>query len=66
MLETVVAWARVLGVVVAVLLAIGAVAGLVEAAPLALAVLAGGGYGLWRWHRHSLAQRASPPRAPRG
>jgi hypothetical protein len=57
MLETVVAWVRVLGTVVVVLLAIGAVAWLVAVAPLAVAVAAGGAYGLWRWHKHALAQR---------
>ena len=60
MMDTVAGWVQALGVVVAVLLAIGAVGWLIQVAPLAVAVLAGGGYGLWRWHQHTLTQRRTP------
>ena len=60
MLDTVVAWSRVLGIVVGVMLAMmafGAAVWVATQAPLVSVVLAGGAYGLWRLHQHDLAQR---------
>ena len=60
MSETVVAWAQLLGQLLLVLAGITAfflVVWLATQAPLLSVVLAGGAYGLWRWHRRSLAQR---------